>query len=118
MDPLHDYDECVAIEEARCERRGECQAEGTLSSSFKKFDRDTCVSHAKEHCRIKKLGQDLATDTDSDPLSSCIEAIGNVDCKSLDPKYDETERLPECWFIDPLPEAEEEESDGGSDAGA
>ena len=124
MDDLHDYDECVQIEEARCQLRDDCKEQGdpTFLKEFKKFDYDTCVAYAKEHCRTRKIGGgewEKWTGKDVDRCSNAIKALYPTYCKDLHPSVDETEWLmmeEVCGFINEI-EEDEPDIDAGPDAG-
>lgn len=116
MDPLHDYDECVRIESARCDLRERCRTEAPthIDKNFPHFDLATCRAYAKENCRVREIGTEAWTERE---VSQCISAIQKIDnCTSLNPKVDETENLPACAFIE---DRDTEPMDAGpQDAGA
>ena len=100
MDPLHNYDECVQIETARCDARAACKGTETFDASYPGFDKDTCIAYAKENCRTRKIGA-AGTLWDQRDVESCVTAIGDLSCDDLIPRgIDETESLDACWFID------------------
>jgi len=110
MDPLQDYNKCVAIEKARCELHDSC---------YTSFDYETCVSYYKEFCRTRKMngpGSDMLTD---EMVQACVDAILEVPCEMLNNGLDETELLPECDFLQKKPEDTDPDAgagDGGGDA--
>lgn len=104
-DPLHNYDECVDIETARCDLRESCLGNENFDKEFPDFDRDTCVAYAKEHCRTRKIGTPGWTVSD---LEACLRAIFNpnnpeapqgVPCESLSKNQDETLDIAQCAFL-------------------
>lgn len=108
MDPLHNYNECVEIESARCEARTECQGNEAFDQSYPDFDHDTCITYAKEHCRTRKID---GTNWEQGNVDACAAAITALseNCDALIPRgNDETEAIRECWFIDGLDTAEPE----------
>jgi hypothetical protein len=122
MDPLVNYEECKEIEERRCRHRHWClekaDDDSALPDRFPDFRYDNCVSYANEHCRTRELGQTPGMkDSEGNYLGdmeSCLLAIQNVPCETLDPGLDETTDLPECRFIDPIGDSEED-VDAGAD---
>ncbi len=135
QDPLHEYEECKEIENARCELRRDCYKAGNAEfrKEYKGFDYDTCVAYAEEHCRTRKIGggeeEDIENHGDwtNKDVNDCVKAIGALhpdQCKDLDKSIDETEskRFPTvaevCWFINKPEEEEEEEEpdDAGTDS--
>jgi len=118
MDPLHEYDECVKIENARCDLRAACQGkDAAFDKHFPDFDRDTCIAYAREHCRTREIQGQGWTKSD---LNACVEAISDLapsGCSRLDPAVDETESLEECAFIEQGEDAGEIDSESDDDAG-
>ena len=75
MDPLHNYNACVDIETARCQKREECK---------NSFDQKTCVSFYKEFCRTRRFkgpGRENLTEAN---INACIAAIDSIECSSFD----------------------------------
>ena len=123
MDPLHNYNECVEIESARCDARTECQGNEVFDKSYPDFDGATCLAYAKEHCRTRKIGadQDLWNQRDVDDCATAILGLAE-NCDALIPRgIDETEDLGACWFIDgkdtAAPEPEPDTNSDTADAG-
>ena len=123
MDPLHNYDECVEIERARCEVRGQCQQteDKAFNKSYPDFDVDTCLAYAKEHCRTRKIAGDGWDQRDVEDCVNSINALRDH-CDALIPRgHDETEDLADCWFIDGVdsehpPEDTEEDTGSAPDS--
>ncbi len=83
MDPTPDYDECVEIETARCDIRSDCVGNKKFDEAYPKFDGDTCVAYAKEHCRTRKIEGDY----DPRQLERCVRSIRrDLTCSDLTPK--------------------------------
>jgi hypothetical protein len=125
MDPLHDYQECVQIETARCKLRQDCKKSGNavFKEKFKDFDYDTCVAYAKEHCRTREIGGGDEnvwqnwSDKDVDKCADAILALFPNHCVDLDPSVDETEwdfMDDVCGFLNKI-EKEEPEEDAGTE---
>jgi hypothetical protein len=105
MDPLHDYQECRAIERARCDLRESCDPG---------FDTATCYAYYDELCRTRELkGPGAETLTDAQ-LQACLAAVAAFPCEQLNPGIDETEALPECGFVQTVDSGA---GDAGADAG-
>lgn len=98
MDATPDYSECVQIETARCDIREQCRGKKAFDEAYPKFDGDTCVAYAKEHCRTRKIEGDYT----EQQLEACVKAIReDLTCKDLIPRgVVETETLWDCAFID------------------
>ena len=123
MDPLHNYDECVQIESARCQARADCQGtDEAFDQAYPDFDNDTCIAYAKEHCRTRKIA---GTGWDQRDVAKCVDTIRALkdDCDALIPRgVDETEYVDACWFIDgidsaPPEDTETDTTESGADAG-
>jgi hypothetical protein len=100
MDPRPNYDECVQIEEARCEVRKDCMKDDDVAEAYSDFDFDTCIAYSKEHCRTREIQGEK---WDQKNITACVEAIRSLkyDCKRLLPKgEDETEAIGQCNFIE------------------
>jgi hypothetical protein len=129
-DGLHNYDECVQIETARCDVRAECQEDEAFDAAYPKFDRATCIAYIKEHCRTRKIA---GKNWDQSDVNKCATAVTGLkdNCDALIPRgIDETEDLDECWFINGIEPVESDDdtddtnkedsettSDNSSDAG-
>lgn len=99
LDDLHNYDECVQIETARCDVRAECQGDEAFDDAYPDFDRATCVAYIKEHCRTRKLAGKTWDQSDIDKCATAVSELED-NCDALIPRgVDETEDLDECWFI-------------------
>jgi hypothetical protein len=107
MDPLHDYSGCVRIEKARCQLRENCDSG---------FDYETCVAYYQEFCRTRKMNGPNSDVLTPEMVQACVDAILNVPCEVLNPGLDETELLPECDFLQKLPEPDAGDGDGGADS--
>lgn len=128
MDSLHDYDECVEIETARCDLRDACKKAGDkeFEKNFSDFDKDTCIAYAKEHCRTREIkgdeseGEGAVAQDDIKKCTDAIKAMAPDRCDELDPGVDETEKWleTECWFIEEKEDTSEDEpdDDAGPDA--
>lgn len=95
-DPLHDYQECVDIETARCRLRASCVGVSSFDKEFPNFDENTCVAYAKEHCRTRKIH---ASGFTRKQVDDCIDAIAQVPCENLAMNTTETMALSECAFL-------------------
>ena len=120
MDSLHEYDECVEIETARCDLRNECKKtnDEVFKEKFSGFDKDTCIAYAKEHCRTREIqGVESVAEEDVTKCADAIVALAPQRCAELDPGVDETEEWleEECGFIEEEEEPSEDVS--GEDAG-
>lgn len=126
MDDLHEYEECVQIEKARCRLRQDCDEAGVpaFKDNFKEFDYDTCVAYAKEHCRTREIGGgdwETWNGNDVDDCAEAIVALSPTYCADLDPSIDETEwsfMQDACGFLDEVEEEEPEEDAGADEADA
>ena len=75
MDDLHNYNDCVQIETARCEFRDRCDAG---------FDVAGCVTYYEEFCRTRKIKADFK-ETQVDDCLADIDALGSAEqCVRLD----------------------------------
>ena len=113
MDPLKNYDACIEIETARCEKRHSCRDNETFQSRFDDFDKETCIAYIKEHCRTREIQGEGWDDRD---VERCAQAIrDDVACDQLDPGVDETQEYLEdaCWFIEA--EEDDERTDTSTD---
>ena len=110
MDSLHDYDNCVKIETARCKVRAKCDLG---------FDDDTCIAYYKEFCRTRQIKGPDSNDATKTRVTACVEAISALagDCNLFDPTVNETQKLSECYFLWPEDsEKNTDKVDAGKDA--
>lgn len=114
MDPLKDYDACIEIETARCEKRHSCRDNEVFRTRFDDFDVKTCIAYIKEHCRTREIQGEGWNDRDVEECAVAIQE--DLACEKLDPGVDETgEYLEEaCWFIEA--EKKDEQTDTDTDA--
>lgn len=113
MDPLKNYDACIEIETARCEKRHSCRDNEEFQKRFNDFDVKTCIAYIKEHCRTREIQGEGWNDRD---VEECAVAIReDLACGQLDPGVDETEEYLEeaCWFIEA--EKKDEQTDTETD---
>jgi len=111
-----DYDVCMDVETARCERRAECKKR--YPDDFKDFDKKMCIDYYEEICRSRDLASDVEDTEIDEHLDSCLEAIENYDCNELYPMSDKTysettheDLLAVCPFL-----REEEKDDDNDDS--
>ncbi len=119
-DPLYNYSECVDIETARCDLRTACKEKDAASfeQKFPDFDRETCLTYAKENCRVREIKGEGWTADDIDACVKAILALQNHQCADLNPKTDETTALRACWFIeapDDQPDDTDQDTDSATD---
>lgn len=117
QDDPKNMDECIQIEEARCDLQRKCDSN---------FDVSTCEAYAKEHCRTREIKGDGADWSKTD-VTECAEAIAQIACDDpipsgdallIDKDIDETNYLDECYFIhtdDVDTGSESEQTDTGSE---
>jgi len=111
-----DYDLCVDVEKARCERRAACQADPKYADSFKGFDLEKCVDYYHEICRTRDLADTIDQGDAADQLPKCLSAIKKYPCSRLYPVADtsiaetlQKSLLASCPFL-----IKEKKSDNGS----
>jgi hypothetical protein len=99
MDPLHNYDACVEIETARCQKRADCIADAA-DFEYPGFDYDTCVTYYKENCRTREMNGLHADQAAEKDVQGCIDAIRKLSCDKISWGVNETYDLPACDFLE------------------
>ncbi len=101
-----DYDLCLRVEKARCERRAACKNDPEVASKLKDFDLNQCVDYYEEICRTRDLASDVDKTEAEAELNGCLKAIAKSPCnelypfnKSATPETRHKDLFPVCPFL-------------------